>query len=248
SASGMLLEMARLDVSSNNIASAGAAGFKRDVTVVNSFPEMLIYRSRQPVFLGASVERRLGAIGTGAVISESVPDMTRGSPKNTGNPLDVAIAGEGFLVVDTAGGERYTRNGNLSLDSEGILVTAGGDPVLGESGEISLGGAGPVEIGRDGTVYQDGEAVDRLRVVRFAEPLRLARQSTTLFAASEDSGPAEEMDERSILPGSLEASNVNPVSEMVNMISVMRAYEASQKLLQSQDQTLEKAVTEIGRL
>lgn len=248
SASGMLLEQAKLDVTSNNIASAGAAGFKKDVTVVNSFPEMLIYRSRQPMFLGASVERQLGAMGTGAVISRSIPDMTRGMPRNTGNPLDVAIAGEGFLVVNTAVGERYTRNGNLNLDSEGRLVTTDGDPVLGESGEILLEDAKRIEIGKDGTVYGDGEAVDRLRVVRFANPSELTRYATTLFAASDGSGPVEELEEPSILPGSLEASNVNPVSEMVNMISVMRAYEASQKLLQAQDQTLEKAVLEIARL
>lgn len=248
SASGMLLEQARLDVTSNNIASAGAAGFKRDVTVVNSFPEMLIYRSRQLAFLGAPVEQQLGAMGTGAVISESIPDMSRGSPKATGNPLDVMVSGDGFLVVETGAGERYTKNGNLNLDAGGRLVTMEGDPILGDSGEITLEEARRIEIGSDGTVFQDGEAVDRLRVVRFANPAGLARQSTTLFRATDDSGPAEDAEDRALIPGSLEMSNVNPVSEMVNMISVMRAYEASQKLLQAQDQTLEKAVVEIGRL
>ncbi|NPV69706.1 MAG: flagellar hook-basal body protein [Firmicutes bacterium] len=248
SASGMLLEQARLDVISNNVASAGATGFKKDVPVTNSFPEMLIYRTRNPGFLWGSLEAQLGPVGTGAVVSESVPDMTKGPGKETGNPLDVLVPDDAFLVVMTATGERYTKNGNLTIGSDGRLMTQDGDPVLGEAGEIQLGEGKRAEISPEGAVLEDGNEVDRLRVVRFRDPVRLAKFSTTTFRQTEDSGNPEQVEAPSLKPGCIEMSNVNPVIEMVEMISVMRAYEANQRLLQSQDQTLDKAVNEIGRV
>jgi flagellar basal-body rod protein FlgG len=248
----MLLEQTKLDITANNIAGAQAPGFKKDVPVTDSFPQMLIYRTGQPagqpVLLGTSPPGQVGTMSGGATVSASIPDMARGSGKETGNPLDVAVDGEGFLVIGTAAGERYTRNGNLTLDAEGRLVTMDGDPVMGQSGEIVLGEGKAARIEADGTVYEGMQAVDKLRVVSFANPAGMIRYSTTLFGESDESGPAEEMEDARVAPGWLEMSNVNPVTEMVNMISVMRAYEANQKMLQSQDQTLEKAVLEVGRI
>ncbi len=234
-ATGMITQQRRLDVISNNLANVNTPGFKRDFLADTAYPEAPMYRVAQG---GASF---IGTLGFGVGTPTVHTDFTQGSLRTTDNPLDVALIGEGYFVVDGAQGERYTRSGHFFRDAEGYLVTSAGEYVQGVEGPINIAGSS-VEITGDGTVMVDGQAVDRLRVVWFP-PGTGAKLGETLWVAAE----VFEVEQFHIQQGAVEASNVNSVKEMVDMINVLRAYEANQRVITSEDQLLEKAVNEIGR-
>lgn len=170
-------------------------------------------------------------------------DHSQGPLFRTGNPFDLAIQGRGFFVVETPEGIRYTRDGHFSLDEEGTLVTADGYPVLGEGGTLKL--EGTVSFGEDGTVKVGDVVVGRLRIEDFEDLGVLRKVGGGLFAADVEGRPAEDF---RIRQGFLEGANVSLVAEMVRMIANYRAYEAEQKALLAQDETLKKAVNEVGRV
>lgn len=248
-ASGMLVELRRTDVISNNLANAATNGYKRDELVGEGFPAMLLRRLNDvpgPTGLPAGYPPVVGRLGLGGTASETATDWATGPLTETGNPLDLAIAGDGLFAVRTPNGERYTRDGAFTRDAQGFLVTEGGLPVLGENGPIQLG-AGAVEVAGDGTVSVDGEPAGRLRLVRFPAGARLLKEGDNLYVAAGAAGePAG--DSASVRQGYLERSNVNTVREMIGLISSFRSYEANQKVIQTQNELLQKTVTEVGRV
>ncbi|MFW5832485.1 MAG: flagellar basal-body rod protein FlgF [Pseudomonadota bacterium] len=162
------------------------------------------------------------------------PDLTEGEIKVTQSPLDLAIAGDGFFAVETDAGIRYTRAGHFRLDEENRLVTFDGQPVLDDGDQpIELPGDDPsaVQVAADGTMSMDGEIFATLKRARFLEPERLVREGAMLFASDEAPLPA---DGATVYQGALEASNVQPILEMTNMMRTTRAFEATQKLIESQ--------------
>lgn len=274
-AAGMAGEQLRLDVVSNNLANADTPGFKRDVAVFHSFQEMLIARLDDgtrpgPGAQGAGshggaapaqrpwpVSQRflnpasgqgqtvLGALGTGSYVDEVWTVHAGGNLQRTDQALDLALEGPGFFVLDTPAGPRYVRT--LSLSPEQGLVTGEGFAVMGQFGPLP-DFPGDWRVDEQGTVWLDGDVFDYLQVVDFPNRDGLQKLGQTVFAATGASGEPEELIEPIVRPGYLERSNINPVSEMVQLINILRAYEANQKAIQAQDQTLDRAANEIGRV
>jgi flagellar basal-body rod protein FlgF len=274
-ASGMVVQMHRLDTISNNLANVDLNGYKRDTAINKAFPEILLRRMNDDgmfVFPLGSIDTTpiVGKLGTGAELNEVYTAFTQGSLKQTENPFDLALEGEGFLSVLLPDGERYTRNGSFLLNDEGYLVTKHGEFVLGENGPIQAKKNNFV-IDQDGVIYQNAtysgderrlvsleenewenlERVDRLKIVDFKRPRYLKKMGNSFWTDTEESGPAEIADGDSrpkVRQGFLESSNVNVVTEMVQMIEVQRTYEANQKMIQTQDSLLGRLINEALRV
>ena len=241
--SGMNAQQNRLDTISNNLANVDTAGFKRDTTVSKSFPELLLRRTEadgvmKNPFGSYDVAPVIGKLGLGVETNENFTEFEQGSFRITDMSTDVAMGGEGFFAVQTPNGERYTRNGNFHLGKEGILETKDGYPVLGENGIIHLDDD-KFQVNEDGIILtKDNEVVDRMKVVRFENERYLKKMGNSMWYSNDISGDAyiaEGRERPRILQGAIETSNVNVVNEMVKMIEVNRAYEASQKAIQSED-------------
>lgn len=213
----------------NNLAGAGVSGFKRDIAIFS------IYTPKLPVGTFPVKERVFPDRGT------SVIDLSQGPLERTGNPLDLAISGEGFFVVQTPEGRRYTRMGNFILGRDGTLQTQDGYPVEGEGGVIRLT-QGSISVAGDGTVSVDDEEIGRIRVVTFDDPSVLRKVGKGLFAPSRQGINERPAEEATVMEGYLERSNVNPVKEMVSMIAALRAYEAHLKLIQGFSDVTERTI------
>lgn len=246
-ASGMNAQQDRLNAISNNLANVDTAGYKRDVSVQKTFSELLVSRMNfdgvySTEFGSADRAPIIGKLGLGVETNENYKDFTQGSFKITNTKTDIALNGEGFYVVDTPYGERYTRNGDFFIGKEGILETKDGYPVLGENGYIYVDDD-KFSVNEDGFLRkeEDGSDIDRLKIVRFDNERYLQKMGNSFYAANGISGPAHiaEGNERpGFLQGYTETSNVNVVNEMVQMIEVNRAYEANQKTITSEDSML----------
>jgi flagellar basal-body rod protein FlgF len=243
--SGMMSEMARVDIISNNVANVSTTGFKKDRAVFRAFPEMGIHRfddvksnSPNTTF---HMKPYIGLLGTGAAVDEATSDFSQGIIKNTSNPLDFAVSGEGFFAVLTPQGMRLTRNGSFHLNPQGYLTTDEGYYVMGENGTISLPSESKIEVNRRGDIFIDGLNVDRLLVV---SSQNILKEGDSLLSFSGEPGEAG----GEVVQGALESSNVNPVREMVDLIGAFRAYEASQRVIKAHDDTLDRAVNEIARI
>ena len=218
----------QMDVVANNIANASTTGFKREGT------------------LFAEVVQRSTAAGNSISMSSDTAtftDLSPGALAETGDPLTVAIAGEGMLGVERGGETLYTRDGRLAINPEGELVLLTGDRVL-DAGGAPLQippDAGRIAIARDGTVSADGRLLGQLGLYS-PESARLERVGDGLFRAPE---PAAAVERPEFAQGFLEASNVNPVTELVRMIEIQRAYERGQTLLQAEHDRISQ-VTEIA--
>ncbi len=172
-------------------------------------------------------------------------DFNQGHLITTSNPLDLAIRGEGFFQVQTPEGIRYTRDGSFSLSSNGYLVTKEGYYVLGENGPLQLLQTGDITISQQGEVFVNDEYIDRLNIVTFADLNQLQKQGDNLYFTDAVPEPLQDAD---VVQGALEGSNISIVAEMVDLISAFRAYEANQKVIQTHDTTLDRAINDVGRI
>jgi flagellar basal-body rod protein FlgG len=238
-AAGALLQQMRLDVLSNNLANVNTTGFKADQPLFRMNPTA----TESPAAPG----NEPGRITPYAPPMEARTNYDNGPLTRTGNTLDVAIVGKGFFEVQTPDGSRFTRKGNFTVNEQGVLATAEGWPVLGEGGEIAIEG-GRIEIGDQGEVRVDGDAVANLRVVDFPEPYNLLKTGDTLFMPAEGvQGQAVEEGESQVAQGYLEASNVNAIRTMTEMIETLRVFEAYQRIIRTADEATAKTVNEVGR-
>ena len=238
-AAGALLQQMRMDMLSNNLANVNTTGFKADRPAFR-----LDTKATPDEVSGNLVPGRLSPF---APPLEALTDFTPGPAARTGNPLDVAIVGEGFLEVQAPEGVRYTRNGNLTINEEGILSTSEGWPVMGQGGEIAIDGS-RVEISDQGQVSVDGEAVDTLKLVNFDQLGQLTKTGNTLFAAPEGvAGNTLEEEQVQIAQGFLEGANVDAIRTMTEVIETMRVFEAYQRIIRSVDETTAKTVNEVGK-
>ncbi|HEV2812964.1 MAG TPA: flagellar hook-basal body protein [Solirubrobacteraceae bacterium] len=219
-ASGMLSEMQRQDLIANDLANASTPGYKSDRTAQHSFAEMLL-ANRQT---GATI----GSLGSGVSIASQVTDLAPQALRETGEPLDFAIAGEGFFGVQTPEGMRFTRNGRFMADGAGRLTDQLGNPIVGRDG-------GPVTVGADGTVD-----AGRLGVFN----VQNARKSGEGLFTGAAGGPAA----GTARSGALEGSGVDAARTMVDMIASLRAFEAGQRVITTIDSTLQKAANDVGRV
>ena len=234
--SGMLNDTQRLHTISHNLANLSTTGFKKEIAVTRAFHD----------YVQGAVGSGLNPATTPTPVLETVTDHSAGALKYSANPLDIALDGDGYFVVSAPWGEALTRQGNLSLDGEGRLVTAGGYPVLGSNGEIMLSNAQP-RIDQQGNVYDGNNLVGQLRVAVVAHPEALERVGGGLFAADGAGGLTEGGNQR-VRQGYSEASNVTSMHEMIKMIETMRHFEASQKLARGYDDMLDRAINVLGEL
>ncbi|HOJ99073.1 MAG: flagellar basal-body rod protein FlgF [Treponemataceae bacterium] len=274
-ASGMTAQQYRLDAVANNLANVDTDGYKKDVAIHKAFPELLLRRLNDDgVYLhpfgSADAAPIIGKIGTGVETNELFTIFEQGALKETESDFDVALDGKGFFTVATPWGERYTRNGSFQLGKEGYLETKDGYPVLGEHGPIRVKEHN-FKIDKDGRVWVNAEypddpevftskesntwsqtvLLDTLKIVEFENDRYLAKQGNSLYKDTDVSGPARIIEEGrrpKVIQGFVEASNVNPVIEMVQMIEVNRAYEANQKVIQAEDGMLGKLINEVVRV
>ncbi|MDY4901627.1 MAG: flagellar basal-body rod protein FlgF [Treponema sp.] len=247
-ASGMNVQQNRLDAISNNLANVDTTGYKKEIPVTKEFSELLLRRMNadgvyQVPFGSADAAPIIGKIGLGAETNELYTDFSQGSFKSTDTNTDLALSGEGFFVVKTPLGERYTRNGNFLLGKEGLLLTKEGYPVQGENGDIYVDND-KFFVNEDGMIFskEDNTLIDRIKVVRFENERYLQKMGSSLWNTNDIAGASHiaEGDERpKFLQGYTETSNVNVVNEMVQMIEVNRAYEANQKSVQTEDSMME---------
>lgn len=254
SASSAVSEGKRIDTISNNIANANTTGFKKDMLITESFPEILIMKMGGEMPNGVSGIRMpapmnyIGTMNAGVHVDVVATDFTQGHHDPTGNPLDIAILGKGFFAVDANGEERYTRDGSFAIDGEGYLVNKDGYKVLGESGYIQITD-GDIEINEKGEITSKDVLIDKLRLVDFQNYSALMKEGNNLYALiSEEWTDNDKVFEGTIHQGFIEGSNVNSVKEMVDMITMLRSYEANQRLIKAHDELLGKAVNEVGRL
>jgi flagellar basal-body rod protein FlgF len=232
-AEGMAARQKAQDVLAMNLANVNTTGFKADRPVFETALQRTLYRVEGT---GATP---IGTLSAGALLTTTYTDLQPGPLMRTGNPLDVAIEGEGYFAVQTPAGIRYTRNGAFSLNAEGILITREGFPVLGTQGVIRLPRSATLEIGEDGSLRIDGKVVDRLQIVQGT-----MRKDTNGWLV----GNATPVATPRLITGMLEGANVNIVREMVEMIEYLRAYETHQRVIQAQDETLGRAINEIARI
>jgi flagellar basal-body rod protein FlgF len=238
----MVLER-QLDVISNNIANVNTNGFKSDRSL---FEEFLTSGAHEDNFTGK--DRRVSYVQDRGTFR----DFSQGAVQQTGNPLDVAIYGAGFMVVQAQGGERYTRDGNLQINSQGQLVTGSGNPVLGNSGPIVFQPTDhDIVVSADGTItVQEGAAHTdsirgKLRLVSFTDAQKLLKQGNDLYSA--DTGGAAQADTKSTFEqGFVEKSNVNSVLEMSHMVEVMRTYTNIANILQQQSDLHKNAIDKLA--
>ncbi|MEA2934013.1 MAG: flagellar basal-body rod protein FlgF [Variibacter sp.] len=227
-----------LAVIANNIANLNTSGFKVEGV---SFQEFLSGGSNDS---SSGSNRRLSFVVDGATWH----DHRSGAIERTGNPLDVAIDGNAFLVVQGADGERYTRSGALQISANGELVDAAGKPVLGEGGPIVLQRQDRnINIARDGTVSVGDQTRGKLRLVEFAERERLTKEGANNFRAPAGVTP-QPSTTSALAQGAIEKSNVNSVLEMTRMIEVTRAYTHIAQLGQQQSELRSKAVDRLAEV
>ena len=232
-ATGLLAESARQDVIANNLANATTTGFKRSESTASPFGSMLLHN------LGMPGAPEIGSLEMGAQVQGVTMIDSQGPLRFTGNKLDMALVGTGHFTIDTPNGRRYTRDGSFGMDSSGTLVTKDGYPVLGTAGKITLSG-GEVRVANDGTITQGGVVRGRLLLTAL-DPTSIGQEGASLLTAS-PKGTAN----ASVRQNHLEGSTVNVVSEMVDLIRVMRSFEANQKSVQSHDEALQASISKVG--
>jgi flagellar basal-body rod protein FlgF len=219
-ASGMLAEQIRQEQIANDLANASTPGYKADRTAQRTFGELMLANS--------ATGQAVGAQSTAVQVDRVQTDWSPQAARETGEPLDFAITGEGFFAVRTAQGTRYTRNGQFAVSPQGRLATPAGDAVLGRDNQ-------PVKVGADGRVDPR-----RLQVVALTNPLKAGDNLVTGTAGASATGQ--------VRAGALEGSGADPARSMVDMISSLRAFEAGQRVITTIDETLAKATSQVGSL
>ena len=256
---GMMTQMNRTSVISNNLANAATSGFKRDRVVDEEFGPMLIRRINdddpngditriKQFHVGDTIPPVVGNLGLGAQTAEIVTDLSQGSMQDTGNQLDLASAGSGFFAVATPQGVRYTRDGSFTRAANGDIVNHRGETVLNRQGRaINIPqNATRISVGHDGTVFADGEQMGTLQLVEFDDPRAAVKEGDNHYVARPGARPRPATG--SIEQGVLEMSNANVINEMVELIDNYRIYEANSRAVTTQDTMLDHSVNQVGRL
>ena len=234
-----------IDVVANNIANMNTTGFKSDNSL---FEEYLMPVARENRFNPA--DRMVSFVND----SGAWHNLGPGPLQQTGNPLDVAINGDGMFVVQTPAGERYTRDGGFQLDNQGQLVNASGYPVLGNNGPVRFQQTDKqINIAADGTitVLEGTNRIDsiraKLRIVNFTQPQRLRKEGSNLYSLGE--GNAAQPDTKSVVhQGFIERSNVNSIHEMSRLIEVSRTYTQIASMLQQQHDLHRTAIDKLAEV
>lgn len=245
---GMLNQQKRLEVTTNNLANASTVGFKKEGSTSQAFDECLAIKIKDSS--EGYLRREIGNMSLGVKIGETYTDYTQGSLRETGETFDIAIGGKGFFNISytNKNGEEftmYTRDGSFTLTQDGYLVTKDGDYVLGQNGPVVLPTNAEITIDSLGNIYNGDELLDQFMLTDFEDYNYLEKFGENMYRAVD--GATETDAAGMINQGYLEMSNVQVVQEMVDMITIQRAYEAAQKVETSMDEILGQTVT-LGKL
>jgi len=247
--SGLITQEAKQNVITNNMANVNTVGFKGDTLAVKKFDDVLI-ANYDKIAGGKNVKNVIGSLSMGSKIDEVDTDFSTGMIQDTDKWTDFAVEGRGFFSVQRNDGisskEMYTRDGHFHVNATGYLVNDNGDNVLGIN--QSNGNKEPIYVGKDkfvsdnqGNLNIDGNPKYKLSTVDFNDYKALKKVGDNLY---EGTNPVD--NNAVVKQNSLEKSNVNVINEMVNMMTVMRTFETNQKMVQAMDETLGKAVNEVG--
>ncbi|WP_010287031.1 flagellar hook-basal body protein [Kurthia massiliensis] len=270
-ATGMIAQQRRTEILSNNVANANTPGYKADQSTVRAFPNMLLSAIQKSGKASLSngfnpnSTLKIGELGTGVYVQETIPDYTQGQLVQTDLKTDIGMSqeyvpenedgstGALFFRLQTDTGEAYTRNGNFTQDGSGNLVTSNGNYVLSTTGEPIQLQSADFQVTTDGQVIENDELVAQIDVAYAEDPNRLLKQDNGLYYTEEDEEPLESIVgdgeyTYSLNQGYVEQSNVDAASTMTEMMSAYRSFEANQKMLQAYDRSMDKAVNEIGKV
>ncbi len=237
-ATGMLVQQERMNTLVNNITNIETTGFKKDGLVTSAFESILISR------IEGTKATAIGEMSLGAKVAQQYTDFSQGTLEQTDRELDLAINGDGYFVISTPNGTMYTRDGNFSVSSDGYLVNNDGYQVMGNGGAIHIG-SGSVSVNASGNITVDGTDVGTLRIVAFSDNNSMQKAGNNLYTTTQAAlSPAD----TEVKQGWLEGSNVDMATEIVEMMSVSRAYEINQRVIKMIDETLDKTVNEVGRV
>lgn len=259
--SGAMAQSAKMDTIANNLANVNTPGFKRDTQI---FKEYLSAYEKEPTTITvprvpASVESfydMQGGDKSYVDLAGTATDFTQGGLKQTGNPLDLALEGEGFFEVQTPDGVKLTRAGSFSIDNQGRVVTKQGFPVLKDgvpgtdpTGRYIQTNGGSISVSDDGQVLENGAAVGKLSVVNVENKDALQKIGTSFWGFKDTIAPnLSTANNVKVTQGFVEASNVNIVSEMADMITATRTFESTQKAIQAYDEMQKRLVNDVPKL
>jgi len=241
---GMLLQRRRMETITNNIVNAETTGYKKEFNISHTFDDVLARRvnDRTSVLRGPGV----GPLNLGTQVDHLHIDFTQGAMEGTERSTDFTLIGDAFFVVETLNGERFTKTGHFYLNSEGFLIDSNGNFLLGNNGPINVGGL-DFRVDSQGNVFTDENGyIDTIRVVSFEDNTQLRRQGDNLYYSLIE--PQAVPNQYSIAQGFLEMSNVDIGREMVDMLAMYRTYETNQRFITMIDETVGRAVNDIGRL
>jgi flagellar basal-body rod protein FlgF len=237
-ASGIRSRIESLDMLANNIANASAPGFKADREFYN------VYLSSEAA---GSPEGTTPALLP--VIERQYTDFTQGSLTPTGNPLDLALNGQGFFVANSPSGRLFTRDGSFRLSAQGQLQTLDGYAVQDQSGKpILLDSSSPIEVGPDGTIRQSGQDISQIAVVNFKDPSLLAKRGNNYFQTDLASMPPAPALQTEVQQGKIEAANSQPAQSAVRLVNIMRQFETLQKAMAIGTEMNRSAVQEVAKV
>jgi flagellar basal-body rod protein FlgF len=249
-ASGMLFGMRQQDIAADNLANTRTAGFKAETSAAGAFSGVLarrVHAEQAPIPIHP--DEVLGVIGTGVYQAKKGNDFTAGAMRTTDEPLDLAIAGPGFFAIQTADGVQYTRDGHFGRDVQNQLVTAQGLPVLDANDQPIILDTDHVRVKPTGELLVADQVVAQLQVVDL-DPVTAIRAGANRFQVGPGTTatPLTLGSDVSVTQGTLEEANVNAARTASDVLSVSRAFEASQHIFTTINDTLEKAVEQIGRV
>ena len=254
---GMINEQHRMDTMTNNLANSTTVGFKKEGTTSQSFDSLLALKIKD-TSEAANIPKPIGFNTPGVKIGENYTDYSQGSFKITDNPTDLALSGEGFFCIEFQSkskeegkvGEistKYTRDGSFTLTQEGYLVTKDGDYVLGaDDKHIKLNPLLEVSVDSQGRILQNNVVVAQIKLVDFKDYNYLEKYGENLLQPVE--GATFITPNCKVYSGYLEMSNVNIVTEMVDLIAITRQYESNQKIIRTIDDTLQIAANQLGKV
>lgn len=242
-AAGMTSQMILTDTIANNLANVNTPGYKSTGVEFATFGEALVNR------IGSFQQSMIGRYAQGSKVLGTMFNFAQGDLTPTGNPLDLALQGDGFFTVklpDNNDAIVYTRAGNFTLDNNGFLTTATGGRVQGYNGDILIPkNTKTISIRKSGEVVADGTVIDVLKIAQFSTNQHLKRMGYSYFTGLNPTGDVIDV---SVEQGYLERSNANVITELVNSMTGLRVYETLQKSIQMQNETLGKSVNEVGRM
>ncbi len=245
-ASALIAGLFRQELISHNLANLQTAGFKELTTGLDEFGRLPLARLPEGAIAGEP-GTTVGAVSLGVLTQGAVTNFAAGALRETKQPFDLALSGDGFFRIQTPDGERYTRDGRFTRDENGHLVTVDRNLLLDTDGQPLVVPPGEAAIASKGQITVDGQAIGQIGLAGFAQPdTELKRDGQNLFAAV--AGAPSTASTASVHQGFIETSNVDVTRAMASMMSVARAYEAAQRAIQLQDEMTGKAVNEIGRV